>query len=164
MNKKNLREMAEFLIKIDYRKSPFYKDLPKVPKGTVRTAGYALEQYLWFWSEKLPIKDVLSFLEIETLDIWQWCFSPEWEKLAATKGELKLRRCKPNKKLKDAVILTLAERETGQRILYLLDYGLPDNWECQMNGEAKLIWKNYDGDSQTHNLNMLTNAVWESNS
>lgn len=46
-------------------------------------------------------------------------FSPEWEKLAQKKGKT-----------------TLAERETGQRILWLLDYGLPENWKAQMEGNT----------------------------
>lgn len=50
--------MANFLIKIDYRKSPFYKDLPEIE---IRTSGHALEQYLFFGGMDTQPK-VISFI------------------------------------------------------------------------------------------------------
>ena len=67
-------------------------------------------------------------------------------------GESKPIECtNPKEKLKDAVILTLAERETGQRILWLLDYGLPYKWKDQMNGKRNPCYKRYMG-SNNHAL------------
>lgn len=162
MNKKNLREMARFLIKIDYRKSPFYIDLPNV---VIRTSGYALEQYLWFWDSlsydkyhlnpdnkitlinNFQLNSINYFLtngdkgkdKIKVIkqndklilgnDLWQWCFSPEWEKIALIG--------------KDG-IATNAEREVGWRILWLLKFGLPPNWKKQISGEIPPDYKSFN--------------------
>ncbi len=143
--------MANYLINLDYRVCPhdIKSGWSYIENYKIRTSGHALGRYLQE-CEKFPrvlneyFLDALSkFFEIDNIeyklttdthkiifdtDILEWCFSPEWERLAQKKGEA-----------------TLAERETGQRILWLLDYGLPDNWKSQMEGKEKPIYHGYTG-------------------
>jgi len=143
--------MAKYLITLNYTVHGKHKTV-WVENYPVITAGYALNRYLYKYDNFAPIENekyldrMNRFLtasdkdndKIEIIEqndklilgnnLWQWCFSPKWDKLA--------------KKEKEA---TLAERETGQRILWFLDFGLPANWKDQMEGKEKYISQDYTG-------------------
>ncbi len=149
--------MAKYLLKRGYTVFPHPVWLEEYP---IITSGLSLNRYLQKHENFPHIKNegyatrINRFLTTDDKDkdkikiekqngklilfndIWQWCFSPEWEKIAQRKSEL-TTTIKNGKKIviPKGEVLTLAEQETGQRILWLLDYGLPENWKAQMEGK-----------------------------
>lgn len=53
---------------------------------------------------------------------WDWCFGPEWKRTDNT------------------------PQGAGKRILWLLDKGLPEDWEEQQSGTSQLCYVDYVGE------------------
>ena len=124
--KKNLITLAQGLWNEDRRDVKFdMETYSNFGKGTERdtecnTVGCAVGHAPFYGIKKRYNEDWSDYSHrtlIETGSEWAWCFSGLWAYRDNTR------------------------RGAAQRIIYLLQYGLPDTWKSQMDGDTPICYQ-----------------------